>query len=126
MSTMKLEIVTPYGIIYDSNVKMATLCGKDGEFGVLPEHASLVSLLDAGIISATTTENKEIVVAINGGYAKVSEDKICCIVDGAIAVTDKDGKLSENINRAKELLKSAHTNNITIATAVSKIESIKN
>jgi len=125
MSTMKLEIVTPHGVIYNGDVKMATLCGKDGEFGVMPEHASLVSLLDAGVISAATADNKEIVVAINGGYTKVSEDKISCIVDGAVAVTDEDGKLSENIKNAKELLKSAQSNDTAIAAAVSKIDSIK-
>jgi len=125
MSTMKLEIVTPYGVIYDGDVKMATLCGKDGEFGVLPQHASLVSLLDAGVISATTADNKDIVVAINGGYAKVSEEKVSCIVDGAIAITDEDGELSENIKKAKELLKSASASEVIIAAAVSKIESIK-
>jgi len=125
MSSMKLEIVTPHGVIYNGDVKMATLCGKEGEFGVLPQHASLVSLLDAGVISATTTDNKEIVVAINGGYTKVSEDKISCIVDGAVAITDEDGKLSDNISKAKELLKSAQTSDTAIATAVGKIESIK-
>jgi len=125
MSSMKLEIVTPHGVIYNGDVKMATLCGKEGEFGVLPQHASLVSLLDAGVISATTTDNKEIVVAINGGYVKVSEDKISCIVDGAVAITDEDGKLSDNISKAKELLKSAQTSDTAIATAVGKIESIK-
>ncbi len=125
MSTIKLEIVTPHGVIYDGDVKMATLCGKDGEFGVLPGHASLVSLLDAGIISATTADNKEIVVAINGGYAKVSEDKISCIVDGAVVITDEDGKLSENLNKAKELLKSAQASDTVIAATVSKVESIK-
>ena len=125
MSTIKLEIVTPHGVIYDGDVKVATLCGKDGEFGVLPAHASLVSLLDAGVISATTDDNKEIVVAINGGYAKVSEDKISCIVDGAIIVTDEEGELTESLNKAKELLKSAQSSDTTIAAAVSKIESIK-
>ena len=125
MDSIKLEIVTPHGVIYDGNVKIVTLCGKDGEFGVLPGHASLVSLLDAGIISATTEDNKEIVVAINGGYAKVSEEKVSCIVDGAVAVNDEEGKLSENIAKAKELLKSAQTSDAAIATAVSKVESIK-
>ena len=125
MSTIKLEIVTPHGVIYDGDVKMATLCGKDGEFGVLPGHAALVSLLDAGIISATTADNKEIVIAINGGYAKVSEDKISCIVDGAVVITDEDGKLSENLNKAKELLKSAQASDTVIAATVSKVESIK-
>jgi len=125
MNTIKLEIVTPHGVIYDGNVKVVTLCGKDGEFGVLPGHAALVSLLDAGIISATTEDNKEIVIAINGGYAKVSEEKVSCIVDGAVAVNDEEGKLSENIAKAKELLKSAQTSDTAIATAVSKVESIK-
>ncbi len=37
MSTIKLEIVTPNGVIYDGDVKVATLCGKEGEFGVLPQ-----------------------------------------------------------------------------------------
>ncbi len=125
MSTIKLEIVTPHGVIYNDDVKMVTLCGKDGEFGVLPGHAALVSLLDAGVISATTDDNKEIVVAINGGYAKVSEDKVSCIVDGAVAITDEEGQLSENLEKAKELLKKAQTSDTAIATAVSKIESIK-
>jgi len=125
MSIMKLEIVTPHGVIFDGDVKVVTLCGKDGEFGVLPQHASLVSLLDAGVISATTAEGKELVVAINGGYAKVSEDKVSCIVDGAVAITDEDGELSESLNKAKELLKSAQASDTVIATTVSKIESIK-
>jgi len=125
MSKMKLEIVTPHGVIFDGDVKVVTLCGKDGEFGVLPQHASLVSLLDAGVISATTADGKEIVVAINGGYAKVSEDKVSCIVDGAVAITDEDGELSESLKKAKELLKSAQASDTVIATTVSKIESIK-
>jgi len=102
-----------------------TLCGKDGEFGVLPGHASVVSLLDAGVITAKTADNKEIVVAVNGGYAKVSEEKVSTIVDGAVAVKDETGALSANIEKAKELLKSSHTSDTAIATAVSRIESIK-
>jgi F-type H+-transporting ATPase subunit epsilon len=125
MDKLKLEIVTPNGAIYDGDVKMVTLCGKDGEFGVLPGHAALVSLLDAGIISATTVKNKEVVVAINSGYAKVSEEKVTCIVDGAVAVSDEEGVLSSNIEEAKKLLKSAQTSDAAIATAVGKIESIK-
>lgn len=124
MSTIKLEIVTPSGVIYDGNVQVVTLCGKDGEFGVLPGHASLVSLLDAGIISATTANNKEIVVAINGGYAEVTEEKVSTLVDGAVAVKDEAGSLSDNIEKAKKLLHSAHTSDTAIATAVAKVDTI--
>jgi F-type H+-transporting ATPase subunit epsilon len=122
---MKLEIVTPGGVIYEGNAKMVTLPGKEGEFGVLPEHASLVSLLETGVISVETGEGDEIMIAINQGYVKVDENKVSCIVDGAVLISDEEGKLSERMEEAKKLLQSAQTSDVAIATAVGKVESIK-
>jgi F-type H+-transporting ATPase subunit epsilon len=124
MNTMKLEIVTPHGMVYDSEVAQVTLPGKEGEFGVLPEHASLVALLDAGVIAIDIGNKKEINVAINGGYVKVDENKVSCIVDGAVALSDDDGEISARLEEAKALLKKAETSSTAIATAVGKIESI--
>jgi len=124
MKTMKLEIVTPHGLVYDADVAQVTLPGKEGEFGVLPEHASLVALLDAGVITIETADKKEINVAINSGYVKVDENKVSCIVDGAVTLSDEDGQLSARLEEAKELLKKAETSSTAIATAVSKVESI--
>ena len=125
MKTMKLEIVTPGGVIYEGNAKMVTLPGKEGEFGVLPEHASLVSLLETGVISVETGEGHEIMIAINQGYVKVDENKVSSIVDGAVLISDEEGKLSERMEEAKKLLQSAQTSDVAIATAVGKVESIK-
>ena len=124
MKTMKLEIVTPNGLVYDADVAQVTLPGKEGEFGVLPEHASLVSLLDAGVITVDIGNKKEINIAINGGYVKVDENKVSCIVDGAVSLSDDDGELSARLEAAKELLKKAETSSTAIATAVGKVESI--
>jgi len=124
MKTMKLEIVTPSGLVYDHEVAQVTLPGKEGEFGVLPEHASLVALLDAGVITIDVGNKKEINVAINGGYVKVDEQKTSCIVDGAVALSDDDGELSARLEEAKELLKKAEASSTAIATAVGKVESI--
>ncbi|WP_456434008.1 ATP synthase F1 subunit epsilon [Nitratifractor sp.] len=125
MKTMKLEIVTPNGVIYDGDVRMVTLPGKEGEFGVLPDHASLVSLLDTGVITIETAQGKEIMVAIDKGYVKVDENKVSCIVDGAVLISDEEGTLSERLEEAKELLRKAQTSDVAIAAAVSKVESIK-
>jgi F-type H+-transporting ATPase subunit epsilon len=124
MKTMKLEIVTPSGLVYDSDVAQVTLPGKEGEFGVLPEHAALVALLDAGVIVIDIGNKKEINVAINGGYVKVDENKVSCIVDGAVALSDDDGQLTARLDEAKDLLKKAETSSTAIATAVGKVESI--
>ena len=125
MKTMKLEIVTPGGVIYNGDIKQVTLPGEQGEFGVLPEHASLVSLLHAGVIDIETSSSKEMLVAINSGYVKIDENKALCIVDGAVALTDEEGSISENIQAAKDLLKSAEVSNTTMANAVGKIEAIR-
>jgi ATP synthase, F1 epsilon subunit (delta in mitochondria) len=75
MKLLKLEIVTPDGVIFDAEVKQVTLPGSEGEFGVLPEHATLVSLLDTGVIVIDQADNSEVAVAINSGYVKVDEEK---------------------------------------------------
>ena len=50
MNTIRLSIVAPNGEIFNDDVKTVTLPGKEGEFGVLPGHASLVSSLTVGVI----------------------------------------------------------------------------
>ena len=87
MELMKLEIVTPNGVIFDAEVKQVTLPGSEGEFGVLANHATLVSLLDTGVIVIDKADGSEVAVAINSGYVKVDEEKTTCIVDGAVALS---------------------------------------
>jgi F-type H+-transporting ATPase subunit epsilon len=124
MELMKLEIVTPNGVIFDGDVKQVTLPGSEGEFGVLAKHATLVSLLDTGVIVIEKADGKEVAVAINSGYVKVDEEKTTCIVDGAVALSGDDSDLAKALNDAKELLKSAESSNTVIAAAVSKVEQI--
>lgn len=124
MKLMKLEIVTPDGLIFDNNVKQVTLPGSEGEFGVLPEHATLVSLLGAGVISIIASDDSLMNVAINSGYVKVEETKTTCIVDGAVALVGDDSEIAKAIEAAKTLLKSTEASNAAIAAAVSKVEQI--
>ena len=124
MKLMKLEIVTPLGVIFDDEVKQVTLPGSEGEFGVLPEHAALVSLLDTGVIVIETKEGKEISVAVNAGYVKVEENKTLCVVDGAVALNAEDSNLASAIAEAKELLEKASDSSMAIASAMSKVESL--
>jgi len=121
---MKLEIVTPNGMIYDAKVKQVTLPGSEGEFGVLPNHATLVSLLGTGVIIIEKEDGSEIAVAINSGYVKVDEEKTTCIVDGAVALFGEDNDLAKALEDAKTLLKSTEASNTAIAAAVSKVEHI--
>ena len=124
MELMKLEIITPNGAIFDAEVKQVTLPGAEGEFGVLAKHATLVSLLDTGVIVIEKADGTEVAVAINSGYVKVDEEKTTCIVDGAVALSGADGDLAKALEEAKKLLKSTEASTTAIAAAVSKVEQI--
>lgn len=124
MELMKLEIVTPNGVIFDAEVKQVTLPGSEGEFGVLANHATLVSLLDTGVIVIDNAHGTQIAVAINSGYVKVEEEKTTCIVDGAVALSGEDSDLAQALEEAKDLLKSTESSNTAIAAAVSKVEQL--
>ena len=124
MELLKLEIVTPNGVIFDGEVKQVDLPGSEGEFGVLAGHAALVSLLDTGVIVINKADGREVAVAINSGYVKVEEEKTTCIVDGAVALSGDDSDLAKALESAKELLKKTESSAAAIASAVSKVEQI--
>ncbi len=125
MELMKLEIVTPNGVIFDDEVKQVTLPGSEGEFGVLAGHAAVISILDTGVMLIEKADGKEISVAINSGYVKVEEAKTLCMVDGAVALSGEDTNLAKAIAKAKTLLEKAQTSSTNIAAAISKVEQIK-
>jgi F-type H+-transporting ATPase subunit epsilon len=123
MSTLRLSIVTPNGEIFNGDVKTVTLPGKEGEFGVLPAHASLVSSLTVGII-VIEKENSTEAVAINWGHVKVSEDSVDVLVDGAVALTaGPESDTAKNIEAAKELVNSVQDSNVPMAAVEAKINS---
>lgn len=124
MELMKLEIITPNGVIFDGDVTQVNLPGSEGEFGVLAGHATLVSLLDTGVIIYNRADGREVAVAINSGYVKVDESKTTCIVDGAVALSGDDTDISKALEAAKDLLKSTESSSSVIASAVAKVEQI--
>ncbi len=125
MDILKLEIVTPEGLIFSDNVKDVTLPGSEGEFGVYPGHASLVSLLQAGVIDIELEDGKHEIVAINWGHAKVDESSVTVLADGAVAIGgNSESAIASSLEKAKSLIESMSDSDVAIATARAKIESI--
>ena len=123
MDTIRLSIVTPNGEIFNDDVKTVTLPGKEGEFGVLPGHSSLVSSLSVGVIVIEKANSTE-AVAINWGHVKVDEKTVDVLADGAIALTaGKDSEIAKNIEAAKVLVNSVKDSNISLAAVEAKINS---
>ncbi|MGB5868450.1 MAG: ATP synthase F1 subunit epsilon [Arcobacteraceae bacterium] len=125
MDTIKLSIVTPNGEIFNSDVRSVTLPGKEGEFGVLPNHSSLVSALTVGVIEIVKKDALTEAVAINWGHVKVSENSVDVLVDGAVSLSsgDDESDISEKLELAKELVSSVKDSNVSMAAVEAKINS---
>jgi len=120
---MKLEIVAPLGKIYEGEVKSVTLPGADGEMGVLDGHSPLVTTLKAGVIDIKKDSGEEL-VAINWGYAEISNDAVNIIVDEAIPLTESEGHdIADNVAKAKKLMADFAESAQAVAYAEGKIES---
>ncbi|ORI11239.1 F0F1 ATP synthase subunit epsilon [Campylobacter concisus] len=125
MDKLHLEIVTPQGQIFNDDVSSVVLPGSEGEFGVLPNHASLISLLKAGIIDIEHKNKKHDVVAINWGYAKIDEGKVVILADGAIYVSgDSESELANSLEAARNLIESMSSDTNAFAATISKMENV--
>mgnify|MGYP000395377254 FL=1 len=125
MDKLHLEIVTPQGQIYNDDVSSVVLPGSEGEFGVLPNHASLISLLKAGIIDIEDKHKKHDVVAINWGYAKIDEGKVVILADGAVYVSgNSESELANSLEAARNLIESMSSDTNAFAATISKMENV--
>ena len=121
---MKISIVTPYGKIYEGDIKEATFPGVEGEFGVLDGHSPLVTNLQPGVITIKKSDGNEEVIAVNWGYVEVTPDHINVLADGAVPVAGTtESEIAQAIEKAKQLIKEASDSDALVATVASKIES---
>jgi len=83
--TLLCEIVTPEEIVYTSEVKMVVAPTIDGEIGILPLHAPLVSALKAGEVRLKLDDDQSVEwFAVSGGYIQVHTDKVIILADQAV------------------------------------------
>ena len=124
MDKLKLEILTPNGVVFCGEVISVTLPGKEGEFGVLAHHASLTTLLEAGVIDIEKEDKKIESVLINWGLVQVDEAKVIVLVEGAVAIRgESESDISRALDDARALIESIKDNNPAIATVSAKLES---
>ena len=125
METFSLKVITPLGEVFNDEVKSVNLPGSEGDFGVYPKHASLLSTLKPGIMKITTKDDTPETVIITWGYVKVSEHKVQVLIDEAIAIEGSDNSsIIESVNASKELIKKALADDVMMTTLGTQIESI--
>lgn len=102
---LRLEVVTPERQLYSGEVDFVLLPGAEGELGILPRHAPLMTALTIGELVAQRGE-EELLFAIHGGFAQVLPDRVIVLADVGERAEEVDAQRAERARReAEELLK---------------------
>lgn len=102
--SLHLEIVTPEKKIFSDTVENVYLPGADGEMGILPSHAGLVTALQPGELRYLH-QGKIVTLAIGSGFAEISQTKAVVLTDMALGEAEIDETATEEaIKRAEEKL----------------------
>jgi len=119
MATIRLEIVTPEKMVFSEDVDAIQAWGVEGQLGILPHHAPLMTMLQPGDLVIRRGSREEL-LTISGGFLEVRPDKVVILADACERAEEIDeARAEEAKRRAQEALKTAATEVDTAAAVAS-------
>ncbi len=121
MPNIKLDIVTAERIVYSEEVDAVIAPGAEGQLGILPHHAPLMTLLQGGELIARKG-GAEQSMAISGGFLEVRPDRVIVLADQAERAEEIDIARAEAAKqRAEERLRARGTG-VDVARAEASLQ----
>jgi F-type H+-transporting ATPase subunit epsilon len=103
--TIRCEIVSQDRLVFEGEAESVIVPGMEGEMGILPHHAPLLSTMKFGILRVRTKGGEE-VFAVAGGVVEIQPDIITVLADAAENVEEIDiARAQAARQRAEEALK---------------------
>jgi len=102
---MTLEIITAERQVYSDEVDMVIAPGFDGQLGILPRHAPLMTMLKPGELMVRKSGEEDMHVAVSGGFMEVLCNRVSVLADACERSDEIDEERAEQaIQRAQERL----------------------
>ena len=116
--TIHVDIVSAEGEIFAGAASMVFAPGSDGELGIAPRHAPLLTLLKAGEVRVQTPDGQEQHFFVGGGALEIQPNKVTVLADTALRAKDLDEAAALAAKqRAEDALRNA-TDKVTQAEAL--------
>lgn len=92
---VEFELVSPAKLLYSEPVEMVVVPGAEGDFGVLPDHSPLISLVRPGVIAVHEGGKVQQKIFVAGGFAEVTTERCTVLAEEAMPVADIDRAAAE-------------------------------
>src|SRR5262245_33973760 len=101
MNAIRLEIVTPDGVVCLEDVDMDTLPAVEGQIGILPMHVPLMTQMVPGeLIVRKGGQDRSL--AVGEGFVEITNDHVAILTDLAVAAENVDEAKAEEARRRAE------------------------
>jgi F-type H+-transporting ATPase subunit epsilon len=87
---VELELVSPERLLSREAVDMVVVPGAEGDFGVLPRHAPLISTLRPGVLRIYDGRSERERIFVSGGFAEVTPERCTVLAEQAVPVREID------------------------------------
>jgi len=87
---MQVELVAADRLVWSGEAKMVIARTTEGDVGILPNHAPMLSLMVHGIIDVTTSDNETWIAAVDTGFLSVANNRISVLSEHAEMSHDID------------------------------------
>jgi len=98
VAKLNLEIVTAERVVYSQEVDVVVAPGTEGELGILPQHAPLMTMLQPGELRVRQS-GEEQSVFVSGGFLEVLGDKVTVLADTAERAEEIDTARAEEARK---------------------------
>jgi F-type H+-transporting ATPase subunit epsilon len=103
-NTLHVEVVTAERELYRGDATMVNAPGSEGQLGILPQHAALLTMLQPGAMRIQLDEAEE-PLFVSGGFLEVNDDVVTVLADTAEYAEEIDeARAEEARRRAQERL----------------------
>ncbi|MDA8187709.1 MAG: F0F1 ATP synthase subunit epsilon [Dehalococcoidales bacterium] len=82
MATIKIEVISGERVVYADDVDIVVAPGVEGQLGILPQHAPLLTTLQPGEL-VVRKGTDEVSIVVSGGFLEVQPEKVIVLADTA-------------------------------------------
>lgn len=124
---LSFALVSPEREVFHGDVDHVVVPGSEGEFGVSPHHAPVMSVIKPGALKVFN-DGAERRIFVNGGFADVTPDGLTILAEEALDLADVDpAQMEQDLKDAQEDMRDANTEERreNAQRALARIEAMK-
>ena len=99
---LQVELVAADRLVWSGEAKMVIARTTEGDVGILPNHAPLLSSIIEGVVDVQTAEGETWIAAVSAGFLSVANNRVSVLAEYAEASHDIDlEKARQDLDRAQ-------------------------